>query len=331
MKRRLQNKIAESSATLPTACVLTTLLWWMPQGTDPLMSLFGWLTCALTAYIVLETTAKQALLRARSRIISSLFLLLMAVSSFLHPINTGSLCQLCLAISIYYVLQTYDHPHPEAHTFHTFLFLAIGSLFWAPLLLLSPVMLWNQGVYLRSLSWSGLSASLIALLAPYVLWTTTIVGGATASLFIDSEIGAPLFSVTTFAPLLHHAAAIIEPFREPFTWQWEMENHRAETATFGITMLLSLTGFIHYLRKSYDDKIRVRMCHYTFLTLQVILLAWLVAQPAHFPDLYPLWLLTVVPAAGHFIALTHTWLSNIWFVILTLLLIAVGAITLMVL
>ena len=110
-----------------------------------------------------------------------------------------------------------------------------------------------------------------------------------------------------------------------------MENHRAETATFGITMLLSLTGFIHYLRKSYDDKIRVRMCHYTFLTLQVILLAWLVAQPAHFPDLYPLWLLTVVPAAGHFIALTHTWLSNIWFVILTLLLIAVGAITLMVL
>lgn len=320
MKRRLQHKVAESSATLPTACVLTTLLWYLPQASYSLDYLLGWVICGFTTYIIIENTAKQALLRVRSRIISSLFLLLMAASVFLHPISTGSICQLCLIISIFYVLRTYEHPKPEVHTLHTYLFIALGSLFWAPMLLLTPVMLWNQGIFLRSLSWKGLSAALIGLLIPYVLWATALAGLSMFSFFSEPAAETPMFSSTAFAPLLQHAAAITAPFHEPFDWQWDIESHRIETAAFGFTLLLSLTGFIHYFRKSYDDKIRVRMCHYTFLTLQAILLAWLVAQPAHFMNLYPLWLLCVVPAAGHFIALSRTWLSNAWFIILSILL-----------
>lgn len=320
----MQNKVAESSATLPTACVLTTILWFLPQATYSLEYLKGWVICGITTYIIIETSAKQALLRVRSRIISSLFLLLMAVSVFLHPFSTSSICQLCLIISISYVLRTYEHPKPEVHTLHTYLFIALGSLFWAPMLLLSPVILWNQGIFLRSLSWKGLGAALIGLLTPYFLWATVLTGLSIFSFFSEPCSEAALFSSAAFAPLLQHATAVIAPFYEPFDWQWNMESHRIETAAFGFTLLLSLTGFFHYLRKSYDDKIRVRMCHYTFLTLQVILLVWMVVQPAHFMDLYPLWLLCVAPAAGHFIALSRTWLSNAWFIILSILLITLG-------
>lgn len=53
MKRRFQNRIAESAVTLPAVCVATTLLWWLPQGAYSTDYLLGWLLCALTAYAVI--------------------------------------------------------------------------------------------------------------------------------------------------------------------------------------------------------------------------------------------------------------------------------------
>ena len=321
----MQNKVAESSATLPTACVLTTILWFLPQATYSLEYLKGWVICGITTYIIIETSAKQALLRVRSRIISSLFLLLMAVSVFLHPFSTSSICQLCLIISISYVLRTYEHPKPEVHTLHTYLFIALGSLFWAPMLLLSPVILWNQGIFLRSLSWKGLGAALIGLLTPYFLWATVLTGLSIFSFFSEPCSEAALFSSAAFAPLLQHATAVIAPFYEPFDWQWNMESHRIETAAFGFTLLLSLTGFIHYLRKSYDDKIRVRMCMYTFILLSLLFLALVILLPQNMPTLMFLLIMCSAPLVGHYYALARGWRAmTLWFLFNILLFIALG-------
>ena len=329
MKRRLQNRIAQSSATLPTACVLATLLWWLPQGSYSEEYLCGWLLCVLTTYVVIETTGVNALLRIRSRMISSLFLFLMAVCGFLHPVGSGTVALFCLAASFYCLLRTCEAEHPEASTFHAYLFLSLGSLLWPPMLLLTIIQLWNQGVFLRSLQWRSLGAACCGILLPYVFWAT----------------GS--FALNDIQPFAAHAASIVAPFRESFWWQWAVElaqtldwnsfwpqfylvmqghvlAHQPDCAALLLLLLLGLTGFVHYCRKNYDDKIRVRMCHYCFMSMQVVLVLSMVLAPPYFRLLFPLLLLTTVPAAAHFITLTRTWMTNAWFVCLTLGLVAVG-------
>ena len=332
MKRRLQNRIAESSVTLPAVCIVTLLLWWMPWKGYSLVHLGGVLVCALTAYVLIETDSVHALLRIRSRMISCLFLLLMAVCRFMHPINSETILQLCMAVTYYFLLRTYEHHHPEGSTFHAFLLLSVGSLVWPPLLLLTPVLIWNQGIFMRSLHWNSFCAAILGLLLPYVLWGTVLTGKMVFSILTTPVSDTPLDGITAFTPIVQHAAAVIAPFQEPLLWppaivSWTY-HHPSECFALSVVLLVGLTGFIHYIRKSYDDKIRVRMCHYSFMLMQAVILFWLLLQPQYFPQLFPLFLLMTVPAAAHFVALTHTWFSNAWVVLLTLLIAAVAVITL---
>lgn len=329
MTYRLQNQLAASSVTLPAACVAATLLWWLPQGGYSTDYLLGWLACAFTTYIFLESAAVNALIRIRSRMISSLFLLLMAAVGFLHPLQAGTLAQCALVLSLYCLLRTYENPRPQADTFHTYLLVSLASLLWPPFLLLTFAVLWSQAVYLRSLGWKSFGAAVIGMILPYVFWASAA------------------FVWTGFEPFVQHTAAIISPFTESFYWQWLVQQvqtcewhtfwhvfpaelwrrlscHMTEGVSLGLVLLFGLTGFVHYVRKSYDDKIRVRMCHYTYMALQFVLVCWIFLQPSSFHMLFPLLLLTTVPAAAHFIALTHTWLTNAWVVLLLLLLVVVG-------
>ena len=333
MKRRFQNRVAESTVTLPAACIATTLLWWLPQGGYSVEYLLGWLLCAVTAYAVMETAATCRLLRVRSRMTSTLLLLLLAVCGFLHPIQSGTLVLACAALAFRFLLQTYDQPYPQTDTWHAYLFWALGSLFWAPLLLLTPLLLWNQGIFLRTLGGKSMAAALIGLLHPYFFW-------ALGALFLGRA-----------DTLAAHFDALCAPFTAPCWWQWaldiihtasaddcwpllrraflaRLQSHLPEAAALTLLLLLASTGFIHYVRKSFDDKIRVRASHYCYLTLMCGAGLWLALQPMHFPQLFPLLLLATAPSAAHFVALTHTAWTNAWTLVLALGLLAVGIVCL---
>ena len=333
MERRLQNKVAESSATLPVACVLTIFLWWFPQAGYSLDYLLGLLACFLTAYVVMEMTTVYALLRVRSRLNSVIFLLLMAVCGFLHSIQSSSIMTLLLAITLYAMFHSYEKYDATGSIFYASLCLSLSSLLWPPILLVALLLILSQQIFLRSFSWRMFGAWCIGLLLPYWLWLAV-------ALFTED-----------INPFLSHVVAIIAPFHQPFYWHWIIDltqtsdwhgftegfserwapmvlNHRPHIIAFTYVFVLGLTGLIHYLRNSYNDKTQVRMCFNVILTLQVVLFLWILLQPVYFNRLFPLFILTTAPAASHFFTLTRTWLTNAWFILCTLGLVFVGVITL---
>ena len=315
MKRRLQNRISESSATLPVACVIATLLWWLPLGFFSWDFMLGWIACALTAIVLGELMVANALLRVRSFMTVVVYVLTIGVCSFLHVISVGLVLSLLMAIAFLTLFRSYEKREAVADSFHTALCFSVGSLAWPPYIWLALVLLWGQGAFLRSLSWRVLGAWLVGLLMPYWFW----VAGA----FFLGDISLPVM----------HLISILSPWQEAFYWQPSVvenvrdlaEAHRAEAAASAFVLLTGLTGFIHYLRNNYDDKIGVRMRYYCLMLTQVALSLWLLLQPTVFDKLFPMLVLVTAPTISHFFALTHSWFSNAWFILCCLALVWVAA------
>jgi hypothetical protein len=220
-----------------------------------------------------------------------------------------------MAIAFLTLFRSYEKREAVADSFHTALCFSVGSLAWPPFLWLALVLLWGQGAFLRSLSWRVLGAWLVGLLMPYWFW----VAGA----FFLGDISLPVM----------HLISILSPWQEAFYWQPSVvenvrdlaEAHRAEAAASAFVLLTGLTGFIHYLRNNYDDKIGVRMRYYCLMLTQVVLSLWLLLQPTVFDKLFPMLVLVTAPTISHFFALTHSWFSNAWFILCCLALVWVAA------
>lgn len=330
VNRRFQNKIAESGLTLPIACIVATLLWWLPDKDFSVRYMAGWVLCALTTYIIIETANTNALLRIRSRMVSTTYVFLAAAFGFLHPIGSGAIMALALSASLRLLFASYEQRRSATPVFYAYLCLSLGSLTWMPFLWLTPILMAAQGIFLRSLSWRTTGAALCGLLLPYWLW-----------------LAAAPFTDTTDM-LLHHLLDIRPGLWQPsarWTTAWQMAlqgdselwkylveplmQHPRKAAAAAYTGLLGFTGAAHYLRNSYDDKIRVRMCHYTLLITGATAAAALLLCPRYFGQLFPLLILCSTPSAAHLFSLTHTWFSNAWFVICLLLWVAVAALNLL--
>ena len=98
---RFQNHISESSFTLPLCMVMGTLVWfWNGTSLDydfensALWALF--LAIGVT-YVVFETANTYDLLRIRSRMITSVWVVLISMMAFVHFYHSGWIAALALA------------------------------------------------------------------------------------------------------------------------------------------------------------------------------------------------------------------------------------------
>ena len=88
-----------------------------------------------------------------------------------------------------------------------------------------------------------------------------------------------------------------------------------EKVSAGVVALLSIVGILHYLRNNYDDKIRVRMILYIYVSQTLLLMAYLLLQPAHYETTMALLVASASPLIAHYFALTGSWLSTIFFLL----------------
>lgn len=83
------------------------------------------------------------------------------------------------------------------------------------------------------------------------------------------------------------------------------------------TVFLLVFCSIHFIRKSYLDKIRVRQLYYSFILLAYYSLLIILLLPDHEGLAIRVLIFVTSPLLGHFMALTNTKLTNIAFCILT--------------
>lgn len=311
---RFQNHVSESSVTLPLCMVIGTLVWFWNSNTlcleYDLSSIMALLLAMATTYIVMETANAYSLLRIRSRMITTVWVLGISLISSTHTLNEGWVAALAIAGSYYVMFMAYQQHEAVIHVFHTFLLLAVAVLAIPQFVVFIPLYYWYLLVFLRCLTWRCFWAGAIGLALPLLI----VLGWSIATddySFIwgrwENLLGTQLFQYEGYTLDTLH--------KEP------------EVLNIIFFSLLALIGIIHYLRNYYNDKIRTRMYLYIYVMQTMLCFLTIVFMPDQHVSLAPAFLICSSTMIAHFFALTGTLTSNLFFcltIVVTILLLIIN-------
>ena len=287
MAKLTQNKVAESKLPMPAALALGTLLWLLCG----LVTNDWWIqyaAFAITALLMVELNNQHALIRVYSRMVSCAFILLFCAANFLMPSVRGAIMQAFVVAAYLVLFHSYQDKTATASTYYAFLLLGLASLAEVHILYFVPLIWLLMTTNLLCMSWRNWGASILGLLTPY--WF------ATAWLALSANL----------TPLTDHVAKLAQ-----FTFP---VNYARLTVGFmlviGLLITLTVTGIIHYLRKSYNDKIRIRMLFGFFIWTDLVALAFICVQPRYQDMLLRIIIINTAPLVAHFLTLTSTRVTN---------------------
>lgn len=287
-RNRFQYEAATGRATLPIVSLITLIAWIIPSvgHWEQLASLLG---AGATAYLLIETDTRFALIRTRTTLPSCLFLLFYTALTFIHSWSVFHLLPICFMGMLYSLFQSYESPYASTSIFHAFLWLSLGSLALPPLAWLVPF-LYIHMVALRSFGLKTFFAGLVGFATPYWMW----LGYGLYQGQIQA-LTAHLSSLVQFSPILYSASNLLE---------W---------GSWGVILLLSLFFAIRYLTNSYKDKVQTRITLQCMLLMALWLHLLIALQPHLLKALLPLTLIPMSFTGGHLFAITFNRLTRILF------------------
>ena len=286
MVKRFQNKISGSRFLLATVAVITVLLW-LASGMLDAYTAVNLAVTALTSYFLVELDTRNSIIRIYTRMIPASFLLLSTMTGAFTN-DKFILISLLWTLFLIFFFSSYQDKNSSGHIYYAFLWLGIASVLFVHTLFFVPVMWLAMQSYLMSMGRRTLAASIMGVLTPY--WF----------------IAGYLLFVGDLSFLAEHFAGLAR-FCMPLDFSM-LRN--ADFVTFGVLVLLSAVGMIHYLRNSNKDKIRTRMFCETIVTANLTVIAFILLQPVYFTLLLPVLVITSSVLISHFIVLTNTKLTN---------------------
>ena len=301
--KRIQNKIALSRLSLPTTAFLALLVW--IAGGVIEQKLWLQLACfVLSSYIMVELNTTFVLLRTYSRMVSCVFIVLSCCASFLFNNSYSSVATLCFVASLMPLFKSYQDKESVGWTFYAFIPLGAASLLWAQMLFLVPIAWVLMATCLRSFSLRTLMASVLGILTPY--WFALVY------FVYTKDYNTPLEHFRQLADL------------GPITACSTADEYFSRFSLLGFERLLCLafavilfvTGFVHFFRNRFQDKLNTRMFYDIFITYGFLLLTGIILQPQHFDMLFHLLIVCTSPLAAHYITHTKTYITNISFIVM---------------
>ena len=294
--KRTQNRIAENRLLLPMTSLLALLIF----GVAGLAGSQAWKQLpflAVSVFLMSELNKVHALIRIYSRTISSSFLVLSVIGSFLYPDYSYGLIQLCLVAFYTAMFGAYHSIRSVKRVYFAFLCLGIISVFYVRILFIIPFVWMMMAFSLHIFHVRTWTASLLGLLTPY--WFGTV------WLFYQSD-----------SHLLTKHFSDLLPSDAFFDYDLLPLRQRIISVYL---FLLFVIGGIHFYRKKYMDKLRIRLLYQVFATMNLLLWALLVIQPAHSDYLIPLIIVSTAPFIAHFVTLTNTRFTNLAFLAIILI------------
>lgn len=305
---RLQNHISESSFTLPLCIVMGLFAWFWSADEIAFKcnsSVLSALIVAIaTTYLVFETASKFSLLRIRSYMITTVWVVGLMLMPFAHTFSDAWIVALCLAGSYYIMFLAYQQFEPIAKVFHAFILLGIASVTVPQLLILVPLYYWYLFVFLRSLTWRSFWAGIVGILLPVCF----ILGWSILNMDFS-------FLLEKFNDLQSTTFFSTEDY------QWMLAYRTPKALSFAFITILSMIGIVHYLVNYFDDKISTRMYLYIYTIQTLVILALIFCLPSLYDTLAIVFVLNACVMIAHYFALTGSWVSNTLFCV-TLLVVA---------
>ena len=293
MKKYLQNKIAESKLALPVTMVYAVVVW-LAGGLLNGEWLIQFVCFTLAAFLMMELNTIHALIRIYSRMVSCVFIMLMCLLCFLFSSIPGAITQVCVVAATMLLFNGYQDKTSSGWSYYSFLMTGIASLAYVHILFYLPIVWLVMIFQLQSFSWRTCTASLLGLVTPYWIWCCWLGWNE------------------DFTPIVNHFVPLGD-FSLPFDLSL-LNSHYL--ITLGFVVLMFIISTIHYIRKHHDDKIRIRLLYGTFMWMCLVTTTFILLQPQHYDVLIRILIINTAPLLGHFLALTHTRVTNIAFFII---------------
>ena len=253
-----------------------------------------WLQMALlgiSSLLMAELNNANTLIRIYSRMVSCSFIVMTTAASFLLSSTNTGWAQMGLIVFFIFLLHAYQDGHAAGWVFYAFAALSLASIPFVNILYLVPLLWIILGTNIMALTPRTFLSSLLGLMVPY--W------------FIGAY--AVVFQHLDWFAL--HFQTLAQP--GPLFDLSILNDHQAMTFIF--LMIITALGSIYFLIYSYQDKIRTRMIYEMFITLSISCMALMLVFPSLFNGFMSLAIVVIAPLIGHFLALTHSRLSNITF------------------
>lgn len=288
MKKRLQNRVALSRWALPVTIVYGLAIC-LIVGMMEREQLSTFVLLVVSSLMMAELNNSYSLIRIYSRMVSCSFLVMTSMCLRLFPSTEVVVVQLTFIAFLLLIWRAYQNPGAVGWVFYAFLALGVSSIVFPKALLFVPVLWVLMGTNVLCLSARTLLASILGLLTPYWFFA--------AWLFYTNDLGM----------LAGHFASVVS-FQPLFQFNGIDIHH---LLTFGFILLVAVIGATHFLIYSYQDRIRIRLIYETFIVLDACCVIFALLQPQHFNELLGMAIVNTSPLIGHFLALTHSRLSNI--------------------
>ena len=273
-------------------------------GSLPSYEEWASLACfVLTSYIMVELSNVNALIRVRSRMVTSTFIVLSAAAAFIIGPIPPVVTQLSFVAATLILFSTYQNRQAMGSTFFAFFFIGLATCTFVQTFLLVPVVWILMATQLQSLSWRSWLASLLGLLTPYWLMLPWLIFEGDFTLWTN------------------HIERLTATFSRPLDFS---DVTPGQAALFLLTIIIFAIGASHFWTHSYEDKIRIRLLYGFFAVMTMTCAVLLIFLPHYYATLMRLMLIFASPFAAHFFTLTSSRLTNVLFIIVLFATLAVG-------
>lgn len=299
----LRHAIVTGSATLPVAFLIMAGMWLLGRAHSD-NSLTHWLglaTAALTGYLLLELNNRETLLRIRSRMVSSTFLVTMAAMTQMQELTWDCALPLSLLLAYYMLFRTYQDFRSQGYVFHAFLFVGLAALWFPKIMVYAPFLLLAMVVQLRSLTIKSFFAAIMGAAFPLLLREAYLLcTGAPSQIYAFCGELAD-FGVPDFTLLNEH-----------------------QIISGGVVILAALVAMTHFRRTQFNDKIRTRMFFNIIMIVELLTVALMAAQPQHFDALFRILIANSSILIAHQLCFARGIVADIYFYVLFLIIAFLG-------